>query len=98
MRERTMVVAGGLEDDADRMLEAMEIIGEEAEPGRGVGQDQALAVLPARSFDQNVMTQLGDIDGYQNGGRLSGLNQPCPSESDIRAAKTPALGFFRGAS
>ncbi len=70
-----MVVAGGLKDDADRMIEAMEIIGKEAELGCGVGQDQALATLPAGRFDQNVVTQLGDIDGYQNGGRLSRLNK-----------------------
>jgi hypothetical protein len=75
VRERTMVVARGLENDEDRMLEAMKVVGKEAELGRGVRQDQTLATLPAGRFDQNVVTQLGDIDGYQNGGQLSRLNK-----------------------
>jgi hypothetical protein len=75
VRERSMVVAGSLEDDADRALKAMKVIGKEPELGRSVGQDEALATLPSGHFDQNVVTELGDIDGYQNGGRLSRLNK-----------------------
>jgi hypothetical protein len=75
MRQRPVVVAGGLEDDAHRMLQAMKEVSKQPELGCGVGQDHALAVLPARRFDQNVVTQLGYIDGYQNDGRLSRLNK-----------------------
>ena len=53
----------------------MKIIGEETELGCRVGQDQALAALPAGRFNQNVVTQLGDINSYQNNGRLSRLNK-----------------------
>src|SRR5579859_3610842 len=73
--ERTMVVAGGLEDDANRMLQAMKIVSKQPELSCCVGQDHALAALPAGSFNQDVVTQLGDIDGYQNGERFSRLNK-----------------------
>jgi hypothetical protein len=45
----------------------------EEELGRDVGQAQALTALPSGRFDQNVVTQFGNIDGYQNGRRLSRL-------------------------
>jgi len=53
----------------------MKIVGKETELGGCVGQDQTLAALPAGRFDQNVMTELGDIDGYQNNARLSRLGR-----------------------
>ena len=53
----------------------MEVIGKEPELGCGVGQNHAFPALPAGCFDQNIVTQLGDIDGYQNGGRLRRLDK-----------------------
>src|ERR1700722_3115728 len=73
--ERTMVVAGGLEDDANRMLQAMKIVSKQPELSCCVGQDHALATLPTGCFKQDVVTQLGDIDGYQNSERFSRLNK-----------------------
>src|ERR1700734_2204253 len=75
VRERTMVVTGGLEDDAHGMLQAMKKVSKEPELSCGVGQDHALATLPTGSFNQNVVTQLGNIDSYQNGERFSRLNK-----------------------
>ena len=75
MGQRTMVVAGGLESDPDRVLEAVKVLGKAVEFDSGVGKDQALARFPARRFDKNFMTQLGNIDGYQNCGRLRRLRK-----------------------
>ena len=75
VRKRPVVVPGGFKDDGHRKLETMKKVSEQPELGCSVGQDQALAALPAWRFDQNVVTQLGDIDRYQNSGRLSRLNK-----------------------
>ena len=66
--QRPMVVPSGLEDDAHWVLQAMKKVREQAELGCGVGQDHALAALPSRRLDEDVVTQLGDVDSYQNGG------------------------------
>lgn len=62
-----MVVAGYLEADTDRQSEAVQIVGKAPELDGGVEQHEALAALPAGDFDENLMTQLGDVDGYQKG-------------------------------
>ena len=46
VRERPVVVARSLEDDANRQPEAMKAIGEETELGRGVGKDRKRAEFP----------------------------------------------------
>src|SRR6185312_1352739 len=52
----------------------MQIIGQPSELNCRVEQDKALAAFPPGRLDQHVMTKLGDIDGYQNSGRLRTLN------------------------
>src|SRR5579875_1268391 len=74
MRQRAVIVAGGLEGHAHRMLETMQIIGKAAELNGGVQQNQTLTVLQAGGFDEDFMAQLGNIDGYQDRGRLRTLN------------------------
>jgi putative transposase len=46
------------------MLQTMKKVSKQPELSCGVGQNQALAALPSGRFDQNVVTQLGDINGY----------------------------------
>ncbi len=75
LKQAPVVVPCGLEDNAHWMLQAMKKVSKQPELGCGVGQDHALAVLPSWRLDQDVVTQFGDIDGYQNGGRLSRLNK-----------------------
>ncbi len=70
-----MVVAGGLESDPDGAIEAVKVLGKAPELDSGVGKNQALARFPAWRFDKNFMTQLGNIDGYQNCGRLRRLRK-----------------------
>jgi hypothetical protein len=50
------------------------IIGRPSRLNCRVEQDEALAPFPAGHIDQYLMAQLGDIDSYQNGGRLRTLN------------------------
>src|ERR1700692_2472946 len=70
-----MIVAGGFESDTDRKLEAVEVVGKAAEFDRSVRKNQALARPPAGRFDEDFMAQLGDVDGYQNCGRLRRLSK-----------------------
>jgi hypothetical protein len=75
VRQRPVVVPSGLEDDAHWVLQTMKKVSKQPELGCRVGQDKALAALPSRSFDQHIVTELGYIDRYQNGGRLSRLDK-----------------------
>jgi hypothetical protein len=75
VRQRSVVVPSGLEDDAHGVLQAMKKVSKQSELGCGVGQDKALAALPSRRFDQHIVTELGNIDRYQNSGWLSRLDK-----------------------
>ncbi len=47
------------------MLEAVKIMGKAPELDGGVQQHHALPGFPSRGFDQYVVAQLGNINGYQ---------------------------------
>ena len=66
-----MIVADSPEDNAYSLLQATKKVGEQPKLGCGVGRDNALATLPFRRFDQNIVTKLGDIYSYQSSAGLS---------------------------
>src|SRR5579875_299429 len=66
MRQRTMVVASSFKADPDWVLQLMQVIGKTAKLHGGVQQNQTLAALSSGCFDQDFVTRLGNVDGYQN--------------------------------
>src|SRR5579875_1690755 len=66
MRQRTMVIASSFKNDTDRMSESVQVIGKAAELDGVVEQDKSLTALSSGCFDQDFVTRLGNVDGYQN--------------------------------
>jgi hypothetical protein len=65
MSEATMVIARGLESDVHRPVQRMQVLGETSELAGIVGDDHALARAPAGRFDEDIVAELGNVDGYQ---------------------------------
>lgn len=67
IRQRAMIVAGGLEPGHDRLFEARQKLDQPIVICARVEDGQPPAPRPTRYLDQDLIAMLGDVDRYQDG-------------------------------